>query len=96
MIGYRKIKVGKRHVEAIRFPLGTKTLIAIRGRRGYVMCGYLNMKVARDFGEAAVKISGVATISDALRTKVVSVTPQAKKLGIYKNQLIKDVLKIIV
>ena len=95
MIGYRKIKVGKCYVEAIRFPLGTKTLVAIRGRRGYIMCGYLNMKVACDFGEAAVKISGVATINDALRTKVSSLTPKAKKLGIYKNQPIKDVLKII-
>ena len=92
---YRKIKVGKKYVQALAFSLTTKTLVVIRGKKGYIMCGYLNMSVACRFKEAAIKITGVATIGDALGAKVCALTPQARKLGVYKNQPVKDVLAII-
>lgn len=95
MMRYKKIKVGRKFLETLVFSLGKKNLIVIKGRKGYIMCGYLNLKVAQQFNEAAIKIAGVSNIKEALKTEVSSLTSQAKKLGIYKGQPIKDVIKII-
>lgn len=95
MIRHRKIKVGKERVEALKFPLGKKNLIIIKGKNGYIACGYLDLGVANKFNEVAIKISGVSNIKEALLAQVDSCTKDAKKMGIYKGQPIKDVLKII-
>ena len=59
----KKVKVGKKYIEAVLIKLLDKNLILLRGSRGYVMCGYLNLKAAEKFKEAAVKITGVSTIT---------------------------------
>ncbi|OGX26918.1 MAG: hypothetical protein A3J51_01745 [Omnitrophica WOR_2 bacterium RIFCSPHIGHO2_02_FULL_45_21] len=95
MIKVKKIRAGKRFVEALWVKLQSKNFILLRGARGYVMCGYLNLKAAEKFKDTAVKITGASTIEEALRTRVASCTSPARRLGIYKGQPIKEVLKII-
>lgn len=92
---YKKIKAGKNYVEAFLIKLLSKNLIFMRGRKGYIMCGYLNLKAAEKFKDVAVKITGVSTIKEALKAAVHSSTKAAAKLGIYKDQPVKEVLKII-
>jgi len=82
-------------IEALLMPLGAKNLIVLRGRRGYVMCGYLNLSAANKFHDTAVKITGVATINEALAAKAHSLSSAARKSGIYKGQPVREVLKII-
>lgn len=95
MLVSRKIKVGKKYVLGLCLKLSGKSLIVLSGRKGYVMCGYLNLGAANKFKDVAVKISGVSNLKEALNAKVHSATHMAKKLGIRKNQPIKDVLKVI-
>lgn len=95
MLQHTKIKAGKKTAEAILFSLTGKNLIVLKGSRGYIMCGYLNMKAAERFKDVAIKITGVSTIGGALKSTVTSCTSHARKLGIHKGQGIKDVLKII-
>ena len=95
MLRYKKIRIGKKYIEALCLNLQSKNLILIKGRHGYIMCGYLNMKAAQKFEDAAVKITGISSIEEALKTSVHSCTSSARKLGISKGQPVKDVLKII-
>jgi uncharacterized protein YunC (DUF1805 family) len=95
MLKYKKIKIGKKYIEAICVNLGSKNLILLRGSRGYVMCGYLDLEVAEKFKDVAVKIVGVSTIQQALKAKVHSCTSQARRLGISQGQSVPEVLKII-
>ncbi len=95
MLQHIKIKVGKKTAEAMLFSLAGKNLIVLKGPRGYIMCGYLNMKAAERFKDVAAKITGVSTISEALKATVTSCTSHARRLGIHKGQSIKEVLKII-
>ncbi|MBU1113206.1 MAG: DUF1805 domain-containing protein [Candidatus Omnitrophica bacterium] len=95
MVDSQTIKAGKKKIRAFSLNLGKNNLIVLLGRRGYCMCGYLNLGVARKFADAAVKITGVSSIQDALKARVHSLTPAAKRLGLKKGQAIKDVLKII-
>ncbi|MCK4519912.1 MAG: DUF1805 domain-containing protein [Candidatus Omnitrophica bacterium] len=91
----RKIKVGKKYVRGVCLKLTGKSLIVFSGKKGYIMCGYLNLGAANKFKDVAVKITGVSTINEALAANVHSATSAAKRLGIHKGQAIKDVLKII-
>ena len=91
----RRIKIGKKYIEAFLIKLLSKNLILLRGAKGYVMCGYLNLGMAEMFKDAAVKITGVSTIEEALKASVHSLSRAAGKLGIYKGQPIKDALRII-
>lgn len=95
MLKSRKIKVGKKDVTALMMKLGDKNLIVLSGKKGFIMCGYLNLAVANKFGDVAVKITGVSSIKNALAAKVHSASAQAKRLKIKKGQPIKDVLKVI-
>ncbi len=82
-------------VEALAFSLTDKNLIVLRGSRGYIMCGYLNLEAAEKFNDVAVKITGVSTIDDAMNARVVACTSAAKDLGIAVGQPIQGVLRII-
>ena len=91
----KKIKVGKKYINAFLIKLAAKNLIVLKGSRGYIMCGYLNLKAAEKFKDVAIKITGIKNIEDALKAAVHSCTSQARKLGIRKGQPIKEVIKII-
>jgi len=82
-------------VEVFQLKLFSRNLIVIKGNKGYVMCGYLNMDTTEKLGEVAVRISGVNTVSQALKAKVEACSKNAQKLGIYKGQPITEVIEII-
>jgi uncharacterized protein YunC (DUF1805 family) len=92
----KKINIGKKHIEAILIGLQKKNLILLKGGKGYVMCGYLDLKVAQKFNDVAIKIIGVSSIEQALKTTIHSCTLPAIKLGIRKGQSVKEALKLIV
>ena len=96
MTGYKKIKAGRKFIDAFRIKLAAKSLILLKCSKGYIMCGYLDLAVAEKFNDAAVRITGVSTIDEALKTTVSSCTSQARKLGIREGQPIKEVIKILV
>ena len=95
MLVSKRIKVGKKQILAVLVKLVSKNLILLKGKRGYIMCGYLSMVAANKFGDVAVKITGVATIKQALDSRAVSISVAAKKIGIKRKQSVKDILKII-
>ncbi|MFA5114545.1 MAG: DUF1805 domain-containing protein [Candidatus Omnitrophota bacterium] len=95
MLKYKKIKIGKGFIETLVMDLAKKRLIVLRGRYGYVMCGYLNLKAARNFNDAAAKITGVSNIKGALKAKVFASTPRARRLGVYPGQPIREALKLM-
>jgi uncharacterized protein YunC (DUF1805 family) len=95
MYEVKKIESGGKSIQAFRIKLLDKNLIVIRGSKGYIMCGYLNLAAAHRAGDAAVKITGVSTIREALKGRVHSCTACARKSGIYPGQPVKEVLKII-
>lgn len=92
---HKKIKIGNGKIEALEIKLLSKTLILLRGSRGYIMCGYLNLSAAEKCKDAAVKITGVSNIEEALKAQVHSCTSAARRLGIYKGQLVKKALSTL-
>jgi uncharacterized protein YunC (DUF1805 family) len=94
MFRTKKIKVGRHRIEAFSIKLLSKSFVLLKGRKGYVMCGYLNVKTAEKFNDAAAMVTGVATIEEALKTQVRACTRPAQRLGIYKGQPVREALMI--
>ena len=61
-------------------------LIVITARKGFVMCGYLNMEAAEKMGDAACMVRGVSSFEDALSAKVVKASAKAIELGVREGQ----------
>jgi len=93
---YRRIRIGKaKSIEALSVRLLSKNFILLRAKRGYIMCGYLNLNQAARFGDAAAKVSGVSTIEEALCSRIHSVTAEARKMGLFRGQTVRDALERI-
>ncbi len=95
MIRCKKEKIGSQVLESVVIDLGEKKFILLRGRKGYVACGYLDMKVAEKFGDVAVGVQKVSSIADVLTAKVHSMTSAARAAGIRKNQVVKEIIDVI-
>jgi uncharacterized protein YunC (DUF1805 family) len=92
---HRRIKIGKRYIECLVLALSGKNLIVLRGSKGYLMCGYLNLRTAIRCHDAAIKVVGISTVEETLHAKVTAATPAAKKLGVFKGQAVKEALALI-
>ncbi len=70
-------------------------LLVIRAKKGFIMCGYLNMDMANKLGDVAVRVTGVKSFEDILNAKAVDVSEAAKKLGITAGMTGKEALEIM-
>ncbi|MET1160246.1 MAG: DUF1805 domain-containing protein [Thermoprotei archaeon] len=70
-------------------------LILLRGDRGFIMCGYLDISVAEKLGLVAAKVKGIKTIEDLLNKNIDECTSKAKELGIHSGVAVKDVVHLI-
>lgn len=67
-------------------------LLLIKGKTGFVMCGYLNLEVAEKLDGAAAIVSGVSTFEEVLEAEIKSVTTKAESLGIKPGMVVKEAL----
>lgn len=57
-------------------------LLILKGKKGLMGCGYLNVETFNRTGEAAVIVRGVNTHDDMLKVKVVAASDAARALGV--------------
>ncbi len=67
-------------------------LLIIKGEKGFIMCGYLNIDVAEKLGAAAATVSGVNSFTDVLNAEIKASTSKAKKLGVEPGKVVKEVI----
>ncbi|MCX5782028.1 MAG: DUF1805 domain-containing protein [Elusimicrobia bacterium] len=90
------IKIGKKKALGIDIPMPNAKLILALGKKGYLMCGYLNLETAEKLGDCAGVIKGVKNLEDLLKGKVVQLTSKAKKMGIKAGMTGKKALSKLV
>jgi uncharacterized protein YunC (DUF1805 family) len=66
----------------LSFEMQKYNLLVIRTNKGFLMCGYLNVNAAEEFGDIAAKVKGVKSFEDMLKAQVVEITEMARRLGI--------------
>lgn len=86
------INLGNSSAIGLKMDMEHAPLLVIKAKKGFVMCGYLNMEVANKLGDAAVRVTGVKSFDDVLNAKAVDVSEAAKKLGIIIGMPAKEAL----
>lgn len=71
---------------------GLPPLLLIKGEKGFVMCGYLNIDVAERLGAAAAIVSGVNSFEDVLNAEIKAATSKAEALGLEPGNVVRTVL----
>ena len=89
------ISLEKGKVTGYCIDLGNAPLLIIQAKKGYVMCGYLNMNAANKIGDIAGKVTGVKTFDDMLNADVVEVSENAKLTGLTQGMNVKDFLNVL-
>ena len=89
------ISLEKGEATGYSIDLGKAPLLIIQAKKGYVMCGYLNMNAANKIGDIAGKVTGVKTFDDMLNADVVEVSENAKLAGLKQGMNVKDFLNAL-
>lgn len=96
MIELKPIEFDGKQFLGIQVELPKTTLLAITAKKGYIMCGALDISLLNerlaDRKIIAGRAVGVRSLNDLLEAPLESVTDQAKKNGIYKGIKGKDAL----
>ena len=88
-----KFVIGGKSFQGMKSTLpNVAPLLLIKGEKGFVMCGYLNMEAAEKQGAAAAVVSGVKTFEDVLNAEIKAVTSKAKELGLEPGKKVRDVI----
>lgn len=92
----KEIKIKNTIFKGIELDLcDNSKLLVITGKKGYIMCGYLNINTAQKRNDVACIVTGVKTIEDMLSSKVVALTAKAQNLGISMDMEVNKVLEIL-
>ncbi len=59
-----------------------RPLLVVRGAKGLLACGYLNVETFNRTGEAGAIVTGVSDFEDMLRAKVTAVSEAAAAAGV--------------
>lgn len=91
-----QIELGNGSAIGLKFDMEHAPLLVIRARKGFVMCGYLDVNIANKLGDVAVRVTGVNSFEDVLDAKAVDVSEAAKNIGITIGMQAKEALKKMV
>ena len=69
-------------------------LLIIKGSKGFLGCGYINIETCNKTGEACAIVTGVKTHEAMLSAEITAVSQAAEKLGVRIGMMGKEVLEI--
>jgi len=95
MIEIDTVEIAGKTFEFMRMPMTNAPLLVLKGKKGFVMCGYLNLEAAQKLGDAAVRVTGVSDLETMLNSKAAGVTKRASELGISEGQKISDIISLL-
>lgn len=95
MIEADSVEISGSKYQYIRVPMARAPLLLLKGGKGFVMCGYLNLEAANKLGDCAVRVSGVTDLKTLLDSKAAGVSEEAGKLGIREGQKVSDFIHLL-
>lgn len=86
--------------EGIEIPLPKTTLLIIKGSKGFIMCGALNVEVYNspqmlERNVLCASVRGVKSFDDMLNANIYDLTKGLKALGAYKGMRVDEALAFI-
>ncbi len=94
MIQIEELEIEEAKVLGIKIDLPVAPLILLRGKNGFVMCGYLNIDAAEKLGVSCAMVSGVNTFEDVMNAEIKAVTTKAQDIGVKEGMKGREAAKI--
>lgn len=69
------------NISQLRFELA-KPLLILKGAKGFLACGYINVETANKTGEACAIVTGVNNYEDMAAATISAVSNEASNLGV--------------
>jgi uncharacterized protein YunC (DUF1805 family) len=92
----RDIPFGKKSAVAYQIDLpGDAPLLVGKGKKGFVMCGFLDVARAEKVGVAAAVVRGVKNMDELLDKPVTATTAAAAKMGVKTGMSGREALEIL-
>ncbi len=95
MIRSENVRISGSDYEYLRMDLDNAPLVVVKGLKGYVMCGYLNLDAANKLGDIAVRVTGVNNLETVLGSTAVGVSEAAREIGISEGQKVSDFIHLL-
>ncbi len=96
VIRVKEIKLGNgKKFIGFEIDLPGAPLVLIKGEKGFVMCGYLNIDVVNKLGTIAARVTGVKTVEDMLKSVIKEASEKAIEEGIKPGMKVEEVLSKI-
>lgn len=95
MIQLDTFEKGGRAFTFLKVEMGKAPFLLIKGEKGYVMCGYMNLEAATKLGDLGVRVSGVSDLNSMMESKVAGCTPAATDAGIREGATVSEILHLI-
>lgn len=93
MFKIEKVASGGSSFLGLKVDLGDiPPLLLLKGEKGFVMCGYLNIESAEKAGATAATVSGVNSFEDVLNAEIKASTGKAMALGLEPGKVVRDVI----
>ncbi|RLG80831.1 MAG: DUF1805 domain-containing protein [Thermoprotei archaeon] len=89
----RILRVNGKSLVGIKVELpNAPPLLVVKGEKGFVMCGYLNMHVVEELGVLAAIVKGISSIDELLEKEIAESTSKAREHGIFPGAKVKQIL----
>ena len=69
-------------------------LLIIKGSKGFLACGYINVETCNRTGEACAIVTGVKTHGVMLSAEIQAISQEAARLGVRVGMMGKEALEI--
>ncbi len=95
MIQVENVNIKGNDLQYIKIDMWGAPLVMIKGKKGYVMCGYLNIATADKLGDFAVRVTGVKDLDSVLASKVVECSAAASRAGIKQGDPVSEIAGLL-
>ncbi|MGC8618348.1 MAG: YunC family protein [Thermoplasmata archaeon] len=95
MIQIETITENERTYTGIKIESVPAPIVIITGKKGFLMCGYLDIQAADRLGSIAASASGINSIDDLLNKEIVKVSAKGKEAGIREGMKGREALTFI-
>lgn len=90
-----KLKIEGAEFDAVKIDMYGSALMIIKGSKGFLACGYINIETAEKLSHACAIVRGVKDFGDMLAAKVCAVSSAARALGVEEGISGAAALKIL-
>ncbi len=95
MMKLENTEIGGKNFEFFHMDMPSAPLLILRGKNGFIMCGYLNLEAAEKLGDFAVRVTGVKDLQTLLDAKVAGCTQKALSAGVEPGKKVSEILRFL-